>query len=743
MNLLPIAALSFEGVRHPWLWVAAVLAGAGVLYWTYKGMFSRSDGRLGWLLMALRGAGLAALVLALAKPTWTHESELVDPGRLAVVLDDSASMALPDPGGKSRYARAVEAVAMLRGALDADRSAPRLELDLFDINGEPIAGNPPAKPTAGRTDLARGVAEAAARLRSRPLAGVVLLSDGMDTTGRPDLRELAELPVPIFAVGFRPDPSAAGLDLAVRRVKAPERAMVHNEIKVDVVVTKTGGPATRAKVVLRRGRESFASEPVAFGPGDGERTVRLPLTPAQAGRFVFAAEVEPAPGERLTANNAAPFPLRVDAEPIRVLYLEGFLRYESKYLKNRLEDDPDVALAYVVRRANPERAETRGDDVLTAERLKGLDVVILGDMEASYLGDAESRALLAWQDEKDRALLVLGGYHSFGPDGLRSTPLAEALPVAFADREPYHVEEPFALKLTDAGSHHPIFELSGDRARDAADWSSAPRLQGRAVVRRAKPGAVVLAVDPGDVVDGQPAIVAAVQRFGGGHTMVLAADTTWRWSRLTRVAGQADTLYARFWSQALRWLSGRGGDDRRAPLVVSTDRTSYDVGKSVSVRVERQPKAGVDLAGSEVVAEVTGPGGKPIPLAMHSSSAEPDVFAATFYPSTGGRHEVAAGLSAGGKVLANASGEFLVNGPDLELADPGTNRPALRSIALATGGAYVGIEDAPTLAAQVPRKERRTSQVRRAEFWDSPALFVAFLAAVSAEWFLRRRHHLA
>ena len=78
---------------------------------------------------------------------------------------------------------------------------------------------------------------------------------------------------------------------------------------------------------------------------------------------------------------------------------------------------------------------------------------------------------MKWLDEKDHALLVLGGYRSFGPDGFRGTPLADALPVVFASGPPYQSEEPFSLELTEEGRRHPIFEISGDRVKDAAAWA--------------------------------------------------------------------------------------------------------------------------------------------------------------------------------------------------------------------------------------------------------------------------------
>lgn len=748
MHLLPFAAFRLEGVAPgwAWLWLVLLVAGAAMLYSAYRGIFQRSERALTWWLMLLRGAGLVLLVLALAKPTWTRESELVDAGRVAVVLDTSRSMSLPDASGAARYGRAKAAIERITKEVTGG-DGPRLAVDLFDINGVPLKDGMPEKPTADRTDLGKALTEAARQLRSRPVVGYVVVSDGMDNTGRPNFRDWEDTAVPIHGVGFRA-PESGDLDLAVRKPQVPERVMVHNELRVEVPVSKTGGAAANATVTLKRGKETLASNKVALKAGNEEQVVVLTFTPRQPGAFVFTAAVEADVAERYLGNNTVNFPLKVDAEPIRVLYLEGFLRYEYKFLKARLEDDPDVAMLSEVRRVSPDTGRPTHAP-FTEEQLKKFDIVILGDIEGSYFAKAEYDLLLRWLDGKNHSLLVLGGYNSFGPDGFVKTPLAEALPVVFRVAPPFQSEESFNLQLTEKGRSHPLFALSSDRVKDAAVWNEAPPLQGMGLVLRAKPGAEVLAVNPKLQSDGQPVPVIAVQRApGGGQVMVQAADTTWRWSRFPRILGQADTLYGRFWSQSVRWLAGRGLDDQRPLLTVSTDRADYGVGKKVAVRVARQRRSdkdielSKDLAAAEVSAEVVNAKGEAAAVPLQADSSDPDVLTGEFVPSSGGRHEVTAALAVGPKPLANQTAEFLVQGPDLELANTGTNPATLRALAEATGGVYLDVEQAGELASKLVRKERRTVRVVRTELWNSTWLFGAFLLAVTGEWLLRRKNHL-
>ncbi|MFV1965669.1 MAG: glutamine amidotransferase [Pirellulaceae bacterium] len=730
------ASLEFEGVQHGWLWAILIIAGAGVLYWSYRDIFLRSERKVTWGLMALRAAGLLGLILALAKPTWTEEGEFVDPGHLAVVLDNSISMSL-----EGRYAKATEAVNELRDQIDSDRSGPRVNVDIFDVTGTKITDDIPKEPRQERTDLAKGVLEALAQLRSKLLVGLVLVSDGVDNTGREDTVRLADAGTPIYSIGFHSDAEASRLDLEVGEPQLPPRVMVNNEIKVMIPVSKSAGPQITATVTAKRGGEAFAHEQVTLPEGSVERLVPVTFTPTEAGTFVYTASVSSDTGEQRLANNSRHFPLQVDADAIGVLYLEGFLRYEYKYLKNRLEDDPDVSLVSVVRRANPERVNlASGETLITPERLENLDLVILGDMESDYLSNGEYEALRNWVDE-GHALLVLGGYRSFGAEGFRNTPLAGVLPVVFSDDGVEQSEEPFVLDLTQHGRQHPIFEITGDGVKDLTLWSTAPQLLGSSLVARAKAGAEVLAVNPNIKIDGQPAVVIATGRYGSGRAMVVTADTTWRWTRLMRVAGKSGTLYSRFWSQTIRWLTGRDIEAKRSQIVVSTNRPDYEVGKEVSIRVRRRADLESEATG-DVAVEVVDEAGKRIPIEVRSGSAEPDLFVASFYPSSGGRYEVNAALTFEGNAVANQTAEFLVHGSDLELVDTGTNRSLLKSISQKSGGVYVDVEDASTLADSIERKERRNARIERTEYWDSPFLFLLFIAAVTGEWVLRRRNHL-
>ncbi len=85
-------------------------------------------------------------------------------------------------------------------------------------------------------------------------------------------------------------------------------------------------------------------------------------------------------------------------------------------------------------------------------------------------------------------LLMLGGFHTFGPGGYQDTPLAELLPVTMDANERQRLGDPIRtdvqltgpLKIRPAkplGERHYLMALGDGRDRDAL-WDKLPPLEG-------------------------------------------------------------------------------------------------------------------------------------------------------------------------------------------------------------------------------------------------------------------------
>jgi hypothetical protein len=80
---------------------------------------------------------------------------------------------------------------------------------------------------------------------------------------------------------------------------------------------------------------------------------------------------------------------------------------------------------------------------------------------------------------------------------------------------------------------------------------------------------------------------------------------------------------------------------------------------------------------------------------------------------------------------------------EAELADVSGDEQLLRSIANASGGQFLTLEQLNTLPARIDTIRQRQSRLVEYPLWDSPYLFVFVLACLSAEWALRKKFGLA
>ena len=199
---LPSATIVFTG--GPWAWAGLGLALLGAL-WSVLGYRRRGGGlrRKTLLPLVLRLTALALLALSLAEPAWVGEEAEPGANIVAVIADTSAGLQIKDAGaGETRGEQLAELLTSNSGEqtpwLDTVEETFSLRRFALDDRLSRLADFSALEFEGSSTALGASLQSIARRFAGRPVAALVLLTDG-NATDRVDLDLLGDLP-PVFPV---------------------------------------------------------------------------------------------------------------------------------------------------------------------------------------------------------------------------------------------------------------------------------------------------------------------------------------------------------------------------------------------------------------------------------------------------------------------------------------------------------------------------------------------------------------
>ena len=734
----------------PWWGLALGVVLATLVAW---GAYRRSAVALSFwrrvLLIDLRAAALLLVFLFLLQPVRTAPGG-AGGAVVAVLVDHSRSMAIPDAAGDPRLTRAV---ALVRDNL-LPQLPPHAGVELFGFGDRLFETTlDAAEADAQRTDLAGALEDVAARLAGRPVAGVVVVSDGGETGTRSAARVAAASGPRLFTVGVgAPHP---GPDREVVALTAGEPPAAQSVVDVTAAVASRG-----------LGGEAFEVRLL----GNGRLLDRRLVTPSAAGapaRVVFRVRPEPetatlytvevpeAEDELVAGNNRRRVLVPPPWRPRRVLVIEGAPSYEHTFLKRVWRADPGLVLDAVIRKGMNDRGEqtfyVQGDPERTAalgdgfpagrEALFAYDAIVLANVEADFFRVAQLELAAAFVAERGGGLLSLGDA-TLSRRGWGASALAPVLPVALVDPgrgaeygsagggAEASTDGGDALALTAAGARHPVMRLAATPEETRERWRAVPRLAGAVAIGGPKPGATLLAVTPAQ--PGRPVQpLIAIQRYGAGRAMVFAGRAAWRW-RMRMPAD--DRTYEVFWGQVARWLTGSARD----PITLVT-RGGDAPGDGLEVDLRVRDGAFAPVPDALPILSVTGPDGATREVRPHLVDAAEGRYLAEVRPAEPGVYRIDAVAERGGERLGAATAWALVGGADAELADPWLDAAVLERAAKATGGRYVEPEGVGALGASILDGFVAPPVPIRTPLWHNVWVFLWLVAVLAAEWGLRRR----
>lgn len=738
---------------------AVLLLGGGILAglaFSAWGLWREPSRRRRFLLIGLRGLAALCAIFFLLEPGFRRLQISKAKGRLAVLVDRSASMGFAaERGGNPRseeVARYLESVAPALAELGQQYSVEYFGFD-GDLAPLSLQALRAQEAKGGRTDILASLSALRAEESSggKKWSGALLFSDGADNGelaagGAARARKLLGdwgVPVSTFVVGKE------GLaDLAVERVRVDDFAFVRNSVSVDVDIRGRGFAGQQIPVVLRREGQLVATKTVQFKERDEHVPVSFQFTPDQTGRYVYTVEVPVYPDEAVADNNSRSFVLKVIRDRVRVLFVVGRPTWDERFLRGLLHQDPNVDLVsfYILRTLGDDpnvRNQERElslipfpmDEIFQA-KLDTFDIVIFQNF--GYTDPQLSIAMYERNLERyvsnGGGLLVIGGDRSFGEGRAGFHILGQALPVESVGMAAS--QESFKPRLTPEGQRHPITSIAPGASANEAGWNGLPPVPGSNLTR-AKPGATVLLDHPLERPGGVSAPVLAIWDYGQGRSAALTIDSSWYWSFTSSRTGSPTRIYDRFWGNLLRWLVR---DPELTQVRVTADPAAVDPGKPVAAVVSARNAAYEPAAGAQVTLELWSMKDKSRVATLSAAAGADGTVRLEFPPPPAGAYKLLAKASLAEKPLGEAEDAVAVRSVGSELSDASVRPEWLAQLAQVTGGKPYqlpssGLPDFPKQPLPVVEVGRSKDE----PLWDRWYYLAALAFFLAAEWVLRRR----
>lgn len=723
MNSIPaMASFSLSLAESVALLLLLIAVATAFSVWTYRSTVPEISARRRAVLVTLRSLALALLLFLLFEPVLNLKGSDVLPPRLAVLLDDSRSLLVED-AGQARSAQMRDFVSSsvydkLEG--DGERAEYLFSGKLFpmkDVTADSLRFN------GAETDISAALEAAWKDNARKNLAGVVLVTDGVFTTGKNPLYAAQSLGVPVHVVAV--GDSAEKKDLILGRVLTNTIAYVESSIPVDVSLRSAGFEGGSARVSMLEGNRSLGSVQVALRPGTHEYPVSFSYTPSGEGVKKLTFRVDPLPGELTNKNNSRTTFIKVLKSRMKVVLLASAPSPDVSLVQRELRKDNNIETALFVQKASGAWYDKRP----TQEDLNTADCIILIGLPS---GGEDAAVLRQAADAAEKKGVPLMHIPSRTTDFAVLRQVLETL-LPYDIVQPRKDEAEVFFEPSQAAQNNPVMTtgIPGEV------WGKLPPLFKTETSFKARAGAQVLGtLSLNNISFNEPLLLQ--RRLNRGKVLAWTAYGLWRWQLSHDVLG--GRVPEMLFSNSIRWLTTRDDDKR---VRIRPAKEFFDSGEEIEfmAQVYNESYEPVDNAVVNVSVRREGEERELVLTGLGSGR-----YAGTLDLGREGDYEYAGTALLDGKELGKDNGRFSVGELNIEFQDTRMNNALLRQIAASTGGRYVTISDASGLPAAIQKHElyAATEQtvVSDIQLWNLIWLLSAAVLLFAIEWYLRKQSGL-
>ena len=781
--------MMFPNYWGSWDWIGSVAillaVAVAVILWSY----ARARGSL-WLKLSLglvKFIAIGLLVVCLLEPM--NRLSRPEPGAnlMLVLADDSQSLQIKDRGASESREFALQRLLNkdsnwldnLAGDFDVRRYQ-------FDRQLRPVANFEAYQADQRGSDLIGNLKLASERLSGRPVAGIVVLTDGnMTDTGllesKWDNIDWSKLP-PVYPIVIGQLEPAD--DLGITRVWSSQTNFESAPVTITAELIAHGFSGKSIVVQLLDSANQELDRQTVRRVEEGRTfAVRFNTQPKRRGVNVYRirtflesdeslATVGKSVLEATNVNNERIVIVNRGRGPYRVLYVTGRPNWELKFLRRAMAADDEISLVALVRIARREakfsfrgrsgqesnplyrgfanqdddtaeqhdepvflRLGTQDQDELRngfpqdAETLFRYDAVVLDDVEANFFTEDQKSLLKKFISLRGGGLLMLGGLESFAAGGYRQTTIGELLPIYLDDRIIETASQPYQLNLTREGWLQPWVRIASTEEHERTRLAAMPAFQTLNLAQTIKPGASVLATVKSSTGTELPALI--VQPFGKGRVGALMVGDWWRWHMQSSVEND-DMMKS--WRQMVRWLVS--DVPRRVEAEVLRDS---EAAQSVRLVVDVRDESFRPLDNAQVAISVLTPDNKTVQMVASAVDAQAGRYVADFASQQSGAFRA--------EIIAKAADQSLIEQREIGwVADPDAaefrslvpDRKSLERLAEKTGGEVIDQAGLNAFVESLDDRKVPITVTQLIPWWHRWMVMALAMSLLVTEWGFRR-----
>lgn len=700
-----------------------VAIGCGILFYRTTTPPLPSGRRV--ILSILRSCVLALLLLLLFEPvvrlirTDRREPEV------AILLDDSESMALKDGEG--------DRAALVRAFLDGQRLSaisPAASLRYFPFSGK-LNSHGTAVPESldfrgELTDISQALADLKERIPQENIQAVILLTDGVSTAGRNPLYDAEALHIPVITVGV--GDTTEQKDVLIENVLTNAVAYAETRVPVDVTVKSSGYDGENVEVTIGEGGEVLDRKVVKLQKGTHEYPVRLTIEPKNEGTKKYVVAVSKLPGELTDRNNSRSVFLKVLKSRLKVLLLAGPPNPDVAALRRILTEDRHLAVRALIQRRDGGFYE----GTFARPLIDTADCVVLAGFPSVETPNGIVAQVAKFLEEGKKPVLFV---NSRIIDYAKLRTLEPLLPFTWAGVS--STEILVFPSVPERQQTNPLVTLEGGMTLDG--WQQLPPIFKTQSVFRAKPESdLIAAVKFQNVVTNEPLIVT--RSIGREKSFAITGEGVWRWQLLAQDNVQTERFFPMLIDNAVRWLTTM---DEGKNVRVTPVHESFTTAEPAAFTGQVYDSEYRPIDDAEITVEVNR-GTERVPVALNAVGN--GRYEGSIDGLAEGEYTFTAKATVAGKPYGEDRGRFSVGQLNVEFTQTRMNKALLEQIAYRTGGTYYDLANAESIAADlrsgvklIPQDAIRASET---ELWNWKYMAGIMILLFAAEWFLRKRSGL-